>query len=93
MNFRQKQLAEELFEKTKKRYPEISFLNITNSPEDPNDLWVNVFAPMSEDKEIKMGEYSAKLTTKILMKYGYLILLMSRNPKLKKPKKLVKKEE
>ena len=93
INFKQQQLIDELFLKTKKRFPKIKFLNVSHSPEDPSDLWINVLARMSEDEEIKMREYSAKITTKILDKYGYLILLMSERPKYIRKKKARKKSD
>lgn len=77
-NFKQQELIERLFQTVKEKYPEIGFINVTESPEDPADLWVNVSAPMDEDREIEMTEFASELSTNMLLDYGYLLLLMPR---------------
>jgi len=73
MNRIQEKLVRRLFNTVKERYPEIEFLSVENSPEDPEDLIVNVLIPYDEDKEIELKRYSASISTDILMEYDYLI--------------------
>jgi len=76
MNFRQKELAYEYFEKVKAKYPEIELINITESPEDPSDHWLNVASPFDDDTEIEMMEFAAKIGNALLVEYGYLFMFM-----------------
>ncbi len=52
------------------------FVSVTESPEDPQDLWVNITFPENEERQIKLMEYAAELETDILLNYGYHIMLM-----------------
>jgi len=85
MNFRQKELAYEYFEKVKAVYPEIELVNITESPEDPNDHWINVYMPYDDEKEFELMEFAADIGSDILLEYGYLFLFM---PEKKRKHKL-----
>ncbi|MBM2816066.1 MAG: hypothetical protein HW421_2828 [Ignavibacteria bacterium] len=80
INHKQQQLIDELFNKVKKRYPEIVFKDLQSSPEDPSDIWINIIADMDEDREIELRHYSAKLENEIFFKYGYEISIMPENP-------------
>ncbi|MBM2815036.1 MAG: hypothetical protein HW421_1798 [Ignavibacteria bacterium] len=80
INHKQQQLMDELLEKVKLRYPEIVFKDLQFSPDDPEQIWINVVADMDEDKEIEMRSYSASLETDILLGYGYAISIMPENP-------------
>lgn len=76
MNFKQKDLIEKLLEAVKSNFPEVQLLSITESPEDPNDLWVNITAPADEDREIALLEFASEKEFDILESYGYQITLM-----------------
>ena len=39
INFKQQELIESLLQAVKEKYPEVEFINVTESPEDPADLW------------------------------------------------------
>ncbi len=80
INYKQKQLIDDLFHQVKGKYPEIVYKDLEVSPDDPEHIWINVIADMDEDKEIQMMEYSAELETDILMDYGYRISIMPENP-------------
>jgi hypothetical protein len=56
--------------------PATEFIDITESPEDSESLWVNVTAPKDEDKEIELRAFASDKTTDILIDYGYHILVM-----------------
>ncbi len=79
INFKQQQLLDELFQAVKLKFPELEFINVTESPEDPADLLLNVTAPEDEDREIELSEFASQLSTDILQDYRYLILVMSRS--------------
>ncbi len=78
MNFKQKELIDRLYNAVKEKFPEVSFLKVTESPEDPADLWVNITAPEDEEREIQLIEFSSDMTTDMLLDYGYLISIMTR---------------
>jgi hypothetical protein len=82
LNPKQQELAEHLLQTVKSRYPEIEFLNLQRSPDDRNHIWLNVNAPMNEDREIELISYTAELCTNILLDYGYAFSVMPENPTL-----------
>ncbi len=79
INFKQQELIDELLHAVKTKFPEVEFLNVTESPEDPADLLLNITAPEDEDREIELSEFTSQLSTDILQDYGYLILVMPRH--------------
>lgn len=81
INFKQRELIEEFYNALKEQFPEIEFLGVTESPEDPSDLWLNVTAPEDEEREIAMIEVAGNKTADILQDYGYYILIMPRSSK------------
>ncbi|MBF0204294.1 MAG: hypothetical protein HQK67_08250 [Desulfamplus sp.] len=76
INFKQKELIDTLINMIKSRFPEIEFIDITESPEDSESLWINVTAPKNESREIELREFASDKTTDILIDYGYHILVM-----------------
>lgn len=79
-NFKQQQLADDFFQSVKSKFPEIQLINITPSPEDPRDLWINITAPDDEDREFELMDWVSEKSADILMEYGYSILVLpSRN--------------
>ena len=77
INFKQKELSMRLFEKLKARFPEIELVRITESAEDPNDIWVNITYPEDEDRQIELYEAAGEISTDILLDYGYHISIIS----------------
>lgn len=81
INFKQEELIRKLIKDIQQKFPEVKLLNITFSPENPNDLWVKVTAPEDEEREFELRDYSADLSMEILLDYGYPIAVMpTRNP-------------
>lgn len=78
INFKQKELVDKLFQAVKEKYPEIEFIGVTEGPEDPADLWINVTAPEDEDREIELSQFANQVSADILQDYGYLIFVMPR---------------
>ncbi len=78
INFKQQQLIDRLFQAVKEKYPKVEFISVTESPEDPADLWINITAPEDEDREIELSEFANQISTDILQDYGYLIFVMPR---------------
>ncbi|MDM8524170.1 hypothetical protein QUF80_12440 [Desulfococcaceae bacterium HSG8] len=76
INFKQQELIESFVGALKEKFPEVRFKEVTESPEDPNDLWVNVTRPADDDRMIELLEFSGEKTTDILMDYGYHISVM-----------------
>jgi len=80
INYKQKQLIDELFDNVKSKYSEIKYKHLEVSPDDPEHIWIIVEADMDEDKEIEMTHFAAELQNDILMEYGYAISIMAENP-------------
>ncbi|CAN2040992.1 conserved hypothetical protein [Candidatus Magnetomoraceae bacterium gMMP-15] len=76
INFKQEELIEKLINQIKEKFPEIDLINITESPEDPESLWINLTAPDDEDREIELREFSSDKVADILLDYGYHMLVM-----------------
>ena len=76
INFKQEALINELINFLKARFPEIELIDISESPEDADSLWVNVTAPQDEEREAALREIACDKTTDILIDYGYHILVM-----------------
>ncbi len=72
----QKGLIDKLFETIKEKFSEIELISITESPEDPNDVWVNVTTPEGEDREMELVEFASEKAMDILLDYGYHISIM-----------------
>ncbi|OQX26320.1 MAG: hypothetical protein BWK80_11035 [Desulfobacteraceae bacterium IS3] len=77
MNFKQEELAQELFSALKYKFPEVRLINVTESPADLRAVWVNITAPENEDREIDLIEFAGDKTTDILLDYGYYISIMT----------------
>ncbi|MDM8522312.1 hypothetical protein QUF80_02980 [Desulfococcaceae bacterium HSG8] len=76
INFKQEELIEELVNYVRERFPEAKFISVSESPEDPESLWVRVTSPEDEDRESALIEYSADKSMDILLDYGYHMLVM-----------------
>ncbi len=55
INFKQQELVDKLFQSVKENFPEVELINVIESPEDTNDLWIKITEPEDEDREIELG--------------------------------------
>lgn len=76
MNFKQEELIQGLVKDLEKNFPDVEFVDVSESPENPDDLWVNVTRPEDEDREIELADFFSEKSTDILLDYGYQILVM-----------------
>lgn len=76
IKFKQQELIDTLIDDLKNHFPDVRFVDITESPENPNDLWINVTEPEDEDREIELTRFFSEKTADILMDYGYHMLVM-----------------
>ena len=67
INFKQQELIDEFFQVVKEQFPEIKFINITFSPDDPTHIWINVTTPDDEDRRIELSEFAAEKGHDILL--------------------------
>jgi len=58
------------------KFPGVKFVDVTESPEDPDDLWVNVTKIKDSDKLMELFDYCSEMSADILMNYGYHMLVM-----------------
>jgi len=76
INFKQQELIDGLVEALKENFPEVRFVDVTESPENPNDLWINVTKVKDDDRFIELTDFCGEKSTDILMDYGYHMLVM-----------------
>ncbi|MDM8517316.1 hypothetical protein QUF76_14030 [Desulfobacterales bacterium HSG16] len=76
INFKQEELIERLMSQIREKFPEVDLINITEHPEDPESLWINVTGPEDEDRDMELIEFAGDKVTDILMDYGYHMLVM-----------------
>jgi len=76
INFKQQELIDSLLKALKKNFSDVKFVDITESPENPDDLWIRVTDPEDDEKQLRLIKYFSRKTTDILMDYGYHILVM-----------------
>jgi len=76
LNLKQEELIKRFVKDVQKKFPDVKFINVTTSPENPNELWIRVTAPENEEREFELVEYSSDKTIDILLEYGYHILVM-----------------
>ncbi|MCP4590564.1 MAG: hypothetical protein GY842_07460 [bacterium] len=76
-NDKQIELSNMLFERLKHRFSEVNLVDITESAENPNHIWVNLVMPDDEDREIELREMAGEISTDILLDYGYHITIIS----------------
>ena len=89
INFKQEELIKKIMRSVKRKFPEVEFIKVTESPEDPETLWINVTAPEDEDREMALIELSGDKAMDILLDYGYHMLIM---PRKKRNRNLTDKE-
>ena len=76
INFKQQELIDSLLKALKKNFSDVKFVDITESPENPDALWIRVTDPEDDEKQLRLIKYFSRKTTDILMDYGYHILVM-----------------
>lgn len=64
------------------RFPEIEFLSLQRNPEDKEHIWINVLAPMPEEREIAMSRYAAGLAADMLVDFDVMLSIMPENTML-----------
>ncbi len=76
LNHRQKKLVEEVVGSLREKYPDTQLVEITESPENPDTLWICVTAPDDEEREIRLRSLAAEKCMDVLCDYGYHMLVM-----------------
>jgi hypothetical protein len=79
---KQQECIQHLFRQVQKRFPEIEFICLERSPEDKEHIWINVLAPMPEEREIELSRYAAGLAADILVDFDIMLSIMPENPTL-----------
>ena len=66
-----------LFRTLKAKFPEIVLVDITESAENPRDVWVHLIMPEDEDRAIELHEFAGEKSMDILMEQRYHITIIS----------------
>jgi hypothetical protein len=73
INFKQEELIDELVNTLIKKFPEVEFINISESPEDSESLWINVTSPKDLDfGQIDVGQGATNGSSLTTLGLGYL---------------------
>jgi RNA-binding protein YhbY len=67
------EFAQRLFKQLKEQFPELEMVNITESAESHEHIWVNILMPDDEEREISVRELASELSMDILLEHGYHI--------------------
>ena len=83
MNFKQEELLERFVRDIQEKYSDVQLIEVVQSPEDTESLWVIVTAPEDEDREMELIRYASEKAMDILCETGYQFLLMpTRHPEV-----------
>jgi hypothetical protein len=91
INFKQEELIKKIMRAIRRKFPEVRLIDVTESPDDPETLWINMTAPEDEDRKIRLREFGSEIITDILLDYGYYFLIMPTR-KFKRKEKTADKE-
>jgi len=67
------ELGQKLFKRLKERFSELEMVNMTESAENRDHIWVNMVMPDDEEREIAVREMASELSMDILLEHGYHI--------------------
>ena len=67
------EFAQRLFKQLKEHFPELEMVNITESAENHEHIWVNILMPDDEEREISVRELASELSMDILLEHGHHI--------------------
>jgi hypothetical protein len=76
INFKQEELIKKIMRAIRRKFPEVRLINVTESPEDQETLWLNMTSPEDEEREIELRRFGSEKVTDILLDYGYYFLIM-----------------
>ncbi len=76
INLKQEELIGVLTDQIREKFREVELINVSESWEDPETLWINVTAPEDEGRMTDLIEFAGDHTTDILMDYGYHMLVI-----------------
>ena len=73
---KQEELIEEFVREIETKFPDVRFVEVNQSPESDNTLWLEFTKPESDDRLVEIIEYASNRTMDILLDYGYHMLVM-----------------
>ncbi len=75
LNHKQQEIVDNYVNELQKHFPEIEFLEVVESPDGPNTLWIMVTTPSTIEREMQLFEFTGEMGINILDDYGYHILV------------------
>ena len=75
LNLKQREIIDEYVKELHQRFPEIEFIDVVESPEGPDTLWILVTSPPNDERTIELVEFTGQKAIDILDNYGYHILV------------------
>ena len=83
INFKQLELANQMYETLHQRHPEVELVNVVESGVYPDHLWVRLMMPTEEEKNWEVRKLAGEISIDLLTQYGYHITILSAaRPKL-----------
>jgi len=75
LNHKQQEIIDNYVRELQQHFPEIEFIEVVESPEGKDTLWILVTNPPNDAREIELFEFTGKKGIDILDDYGYHILV------------------
>lgn len=70
INTKYMEFGQRLFKQLQEQFPELKIVNMTESVENRDHIWVNVIMPDDEERELSVRELASELSMDILLDYG-----------------------
>ncbi len=67
------EFGQRIFKQLKEQFPELKMVNMTESAENHDHIWVNIVMPDDAEREISVRERASELSMDILLDHGYHI--------------------
>jgi hypothetical protein len=77
INFKQLELANQMYETLYQRYPDVELVNVVESGVYPDHLWVRLRMPTEEEKNWEVRQLAGEISIDLLTQYGYHITILS----------------
>ena len=71
----QKKLSKLFFEQLKHQFPEIKMVDISECPDDPNIIMINIIPPSDENQRLELDEKAGDLSAEFLEKYDEYFII------------------
>jgi hypothetical protein len=79
INHKQQDIIDDFLKKAQEKFPDIKFVDLSVSPDDPDHIWINVISNMDDEKHLEFLDFETDMEVEIDDNYGYRITMMEEN--------------